>query len=67
MRVLSAELIFWAALSCLHMMERLWRGGLTRRMQGFIKVVKSSTYFKRFQVQFRRRREAKTDYYARKR
>lgn len=34
---------------------------------GFIKVVKNNTYFKRFQVQFRRRREAKTDYYARKR
>jgi len=33
----------------------------------FIKVVKSSTYFKRFQVKYRRRREAKTDYYARKR
>lgn len=34
---------------------------------GFVKVIKSKAYFKRFQVQFRRRREAKTDYYARKR
>jgi len=34
---------------------------------GFVKVVKSKAYFKRFQVKFRRRREGKTDYYARKR
>jgi len=34
---------------------------------GFIKVVKNSVYFKRFQVKFRRRRQGKTDYYARKR
>jgi len=34
---------------------------------GFIKVVKNKAYFKRFKVKFRRRREAKTDYYARKR
>jgi len=34
---------------------------------GFLKVVKTSTYFKRFQVKFRRRRQGKTDYYARKR
>jgi large subunit ribosomal protein L5e len=34
---------------------------------GFIKVIKNSVYFKRFQVQFRRRRDCKTDYYARKR
>jgi len=33
----------------------------------FIKVVKTKSYFKRFQVQFKRRREGKTDYYARKR
>lgn len=31
----------------------------------FIKVVKNSAYFKRFQTQFRRRREGKTDYRAR--
>merc|ERR1711878_218979 len=31
------------------------------------KVVKGKAYFKRFQVKFRRRREGKTDYYARKR
>lgn len=33
---------------------------------GFIKVVKNKAYFKRYQVKFRRRREGKTDYYARK-
>jgi large subunit ribosomal protein L5e len=32
----------------------------------FIKVVKNNAYYKRFQVKFRRRREAKTDYQARK-
>lgn len=34
---------------------------------GFVKVVKSKAYFKRFQVKFKRRREGKTDYYARRR
>jgi len=34
---------------------------------GFIKVVKNRAYFKRFQPKFRRRREGRTDYYARKR
>jgi len=34
---------------------------------GFIKVVKNKAYFKRFQVKFKRRREVKTDYFARKR
>jgi len=33
----------------------------------FVKVVKNKAYFKRFQVKWRRRREGKTDYYARKR
>jgi len=33
----------------------------------FCKVVKNKAYYKRFQVKFRRRREGKTDYYARKR
>lgn len=33
----------------------------------FVKVYKSKAYFKRFQTKFRRRREGKTDYYARKR
>lgn len=33
----------------------------------FIKVIKNKAYFKRFQTKFRRRREAKTNYYARKR
>ncbi|KAG0019335.1 60S ribosomal protein L5 [Podila clonocystis] len=33
----------------------------------FIKLVKNKAYYKRFQVKYRRRREGKTDYYARKR
>jgi large subunit ribosomal protein L5e len=33
----------------------------------FVKVVKNKAYFKRYQVKFRRRREGKTDYRARKR
>merc|ERR1712178_112309 len=34
---------------------------------GFVKVVKNKAYFKHFQVKYKRRREGKTDYYARKR
>jgi len=34
---------------------------------GFIKVVKNRAYFKRFQVKYKRRRQCKTDYYARQR
>ena len=34
---------------------------------GFVKIIKNKAYFKRFQVKFRRRREGKTDYYARQR
>lgn len=33
---------------------------------GFIKVTKNKAYFKRFQTKFRRRREGKTDYHARR-
>jgi len=33
----------------------------------FMKITKNRPYFKRFQTKFRRRREGKTDYYARKR
>jgi len=33
----------------------------------FVKTIKNKAYFKRFQVKFRRRREGRTDYYARKR
>jgi len=36
-------------------------------VQALIKVVKNKAYFKRFQVKYRRRREGKTDYYARQR
>jgi large subunit ribosomal protein L5e len=32
---------------------------------GFVKVVKNKSYFKRFQVKYKRRRECKTDYAAR--
>lgn len=32
----------------------------------FVKVVKNKAYFKRYQTKYRRRREAKTDYNARK-
>jgi len=34
---------------------------------GFVKVIKNKAYFKRFQVKFKRRREGRTDYFARKR
>ena len=34
---------------------------------GYIKVLKTSAYHKRYQVKYRRRREGKTDYQARKR
>lgn len=34
---------------------------------GFVKVVKNKAYYKRYQVKFRRRRQGRTDYYARKR
>jgi len=34
---------------------------------GFVKVVKNKAYFKRYQTKYRRRREGKTDYFARKR
>jgi len=34
---------------------------------GFVKVIKNRAYFKRYQVKFKRRRQGKTDYYARKR
>jgi len=33
---------------------------------GFVKVVKNKAYFKRFQVKFKRRRQGKTDYFARR-
>jgi large subunit ribosomal protein L5e len=33
----------------------------------FVKKIKSDAYFSRYQVKYRRRREGKTDYYARKR
>merc|ERR1712048_1430581 len=38
-----------------------------RKKMAFVKVTKPKSYFKRYQVKFRRRRQCKTDYYARKR
>ena len=40
---------------------------LAQLTMGYVKVLKSSAYHKRFQVKFRRRREGKTDYQARRR
>lgn len=34
---------------------------------GFVKIIKNRAYFKRYQPKFKRRRQGKTDYYARKR
>merc|ERR1712038_369597 len=36
-------------------------------MGGYVKVLKNKAYSKRYQTKFRRRRQGKTDYYARKR
>jgi len=36
------------------------------RIMGFVKIVKTKAYFKRFQPKYRRRREGKTDYRARR-
>ncbi|VDM96817.1 unnamed protein product [Thelazia callipaeda] len=36
-------------------------------VMGFVKVIKNKAYFKRYQVKLKRRRQGKTDYYARKR
>lgn len=33
---------------------------------GFVKVQKNKAYYKRMQTKYRRRREGKTDYYARR-
>merc|ERR1712032_461000 len=41
--------------------------GLFWRSMGYVKVLKTSAYHKRYQVKYRRRREGKTDYQARKR
>merc|ERR1712121_32377 len=50
----------------------IWPASLEKKNEilskmGFVKVVKNKAYFKRYQVQYRRRREGRTDYYARKR
>merc|ERR1711981_1018858 len=41
--------------------------GASTHTMGFVKLVKNKAYSKRFQVKYKRRREVKTDYYARKR
>merc|ERR1712182_100930 len=41
--------------------------GVRAVLTAFVKLVKNKAYFKRYQVKYRRRREGKTDYYARKR
>jgi len=41
--------------------------GRKKQVGGFVKILKNKAYFKRFQTKFRRRREGKTDYRARKR
>jgi len=42
-------------------------GATDTHSMGFVKLVKNKAYYKRFQVKYKRRREGKTDYYARKR
>merc|ERR1711934_1002282 len=42
-------------------------GSCRHSTMGFVKVVKNKAYYKRLQVKYKRRREGKTDYYARKR
>merc|ERR1712110_279641 len=42
-------------------------GLLNTKAMGFVKVLKNKAYSKRYQTKFRRRRQGKTDYYARKR
>ena len=41
--------------------------GRGRSKGAFVKVQKNKAYFKRYQPKFKRRREGKTDYFARKR
>merc|ERR1712026_530262 len=47
----------------------LWQGRFNPNLSKmpFVKVVKNKAYFKRYQVKYRRRREGRTDYFARKR
>merc|ERR1712083_57444 len=42
-------------------------GIIKYKTMGFVKVLKNKAYSKRYQTKFRRRRQGKTDYYARKR
>merc|ERR1712062_880379 len=42
-------------------------GLINIKTMGFVKVLKNKAYSKRYQTKFRRRRQGKTDYYARKR
>merc|ERR1712063_38760 len=47
--------------------DKPWPKGRGRGKKTFVAVQKNKAYFKRDQVKFRRRREGKTDYFARKR
>merc|ERR1712194_30115 len=40
---------------------------ILKKKMPFVKTTKTNAYFKRYQTKFRRRRQCKTDYYARKR
>merc|ERR1711990_1149833 len=42
-------------------------GLLNTKAMGFVKILKNKAYSKRYQTKFRRRRQGKTDYFARKR
>ncbi|KAF8621656.1 hypothetical protein AX15_007670 [Amanita polypyramis BW_CC] len=59
MEQMDAEYNEWMSIKLLTLMLEL--------QMPFIKKIKSDAYFSRFQVKYRRRREGKTDYYARKR
>ena len=56
-----------ASCKLVHWQLQPWLRYINRLLQPFVKIVKNKAYFKRFQVKFRRRREGKTDYFARKR
>ena len=64
---LAVTNIIWPFAAEFTMNQDHFDSHFTLGFQVYVKVVKNKAYFKRFQVKFRRRREGKTDYYARKR
>ena len=64
---LAVTNIIWPFVAEFTMNQDHFDSYFTLGFQVYVKVVKNKAYFKRFQVKFRRRREGKTDYYARKR